>query len=296
MAKRNRYNPPASPVDAERAGDVPHFETPEEMDAFFRCRHGFELGLGSKCLSCLEEAEELSATMKHVVALSGGKDSTAMALRLAEIEPRDYTYICTPTGHELPEMEDHWSRLESILGRPIVRITNHTLDFWIKEFNALPNWRQRWCTRLLKIEPTIAYLQANQPAVMYVGLRADEETREGIYSDEVTSDFPLRRWGWGIRDVWSYLRQHGITIPERTDCGECYGQRLKEWKRYWQKYPHLYARAEGYEAETGFTFRSPGRDSHPASLAGLRAEFESESAQLTLIEDDAPQACRVCSL
>lgn len=39
----------------------------------------------------------------HVVALSGGKDSTAMALRLREVEPREYTYICTPTGNELPQ-------------------------------------------------------------------------------------------------------------------------------------------------------------------------------------------------
>ena len=31
--------------------------------------------------------------MTHVVALSGGKDSTAMALRLAEVAPRDYRYV-----------------------------------------------------------------------------------------------------------------------------------------------------------------------------------------------------------
>ena len=42
---------------------------------------------------------------KHVVALSGGKDSTALALRLHELNPKvDYTYVCTPTGDELPEM------------------------------------------------------------------------------------------------------------------------------------------------------------------------------------------------
>ena len=46
--------------------------------------------------------------MKHVVALSGGKDSTALALRLAEIEPREYIYVCTPTGNEPPEMFAHW--------------------------------------------------------------------------------------------------------------------------------------------------------------------------------------------
>jgi tRNA(Ile)-lysidine synthase TilS/MesJ len=35
--------------------------------------------------------------MRHIVALSGGKDSTAMALRLAEVEPLDYEFVITPT-------------------------------------------------------------------------------------------------------------------------------------------------------------------------------------------------------
>ena len=47
----------------------------------------------------------------------------------------------------------------------------------IKQWNALPNWRQRWCTRVLKIEPFAAYLMRHSPARFYVGLRADEEAR-----------------------------------------------------------------------------------------------------------------------
>ena len=50
--------------------------------------------------------------MNHIVALSGGKDSTAMTLRLAKVEPRDYRYVITPTGDELPEMYDHWRGLD----------------------------------------------------------------------------------------------------------------------------------------------------------------------------------------
>ena len=86
--------------------------------------------------------------MKHVVALSGGKDSTAMALRLAEIEPRDYIYVCTPTGDEPPAMFEHWRKLGDLLGAPILPIMADTLINLIKRQNALPNWRQRWCTRL----------------------------------------------------------------------------------------------------------------------------------------------------
>jgi predicted PP-loop superfamily ATPase len=36
--------------------------------------------------------------VKHVVAISGGKDSTALALRLRELNPDvDYTYVCKQT-------------------------------------------------------------------------------------------------------------------------------------------------------------------------------------------------------
>jgi hypothetical protein len=49
--------------------------------------------------------------MTHIISLSGGKDSTAMALRLAEIEPCDYEYLIAPTGNELPEMFDHMAIL-----------------------------------------------------------------------------------------------------------------------------------------------------------------------------------------
>jgi hypothetical protein len=109
---------------------------------------------------------------------------------------------------------------------------------------------------------------------MYVGLRADEEERQGIYSNDVTTDFPLRRWGWGLSQVVEYLKFRGVSIPERTDCARCYDQRVYEWKRLWQRYPHLYAEAEAQEAKTGKTFRSDARDTWPANLAELRGEFE----------------------
>lgn len=241
--------------------------------------------------------------MKHIVALSGGKDSTALALLLNEREPRDYEYLCTPTGDELPTMIAHWNGLEVLLGKSITRLSNHTLDFWINEFQALPNWRQRWCTRLLKIEPTIAWLKANVPVTMYVGLRADEEERGGIYGDieGVSFRFPLREWDIAEQDVWRYLAKNGIDIPKRTDCARCYGQRLAEWKALWREHPEIYADAERQEQGIGNTFRSPGRDTWPASLKELRERFETgenNKGQFSIWNDLEPeqQACRVCSL
>lgn len=59
---------------------------------------------------------------KHIVSLSGGKDSTAMLLRLLEENyPVDLILYCD-TGLEFPEMYDHLRRLEEYIHRPIVRL------------------------------------------------------------------------------------------------------------------------------------------------------------------------------
>lgn len=240
--------------------------------------------------------------MKHIVALSGGKDSTAMALRLAEIEPRDYTYICTPTGNEPDEMIAHWTKLECLLHKKIHRITTGTLEGLIQQQNCLPSHRMRWCTRRLKIEPTIDYFRANAPAVLYVGLRADEDEREGIYGDEVVNDFPFRRWGWDETDVLDYLHRREIAIPYRTDCEWCYDQTLREWRKLWRDNPASFARAADYEERIGHTFRSPSRDEQPAPLKLLGFKFASgyiprgDTDQLMLFEAPELRKCRVCSL
>jgi hypothetical protein len=216
--------------------------------------------------------------MKHIIGLSGGKDSTAMALRLAELEPRDYEYVCTPTGEEPPEWEDHMARLEEKLGAPITRLGDDTLAGLVERWNALPNWRQRWCTRKLKIEPFYNYVFSNLPVTCYVGLRYDESFREGFSTGEIEGfhqRFPLQEWGWGLAEVLNYLREgHGIVIDFRTDCMNCFFQTLWEWWCLWfDDYP-AYCRYKGMEERTGYTFRSPGRDTWPASLAELEVEFD----------------------
>lgn len=62
-------------------------------------------------------------TIKHVLGLSGGKDSTCLALAMRERHPEiEMEYICTPTGNELPELFEHLDNLEILLGKPIKRL------------------------------------------------------------------------------------------------------------------------------------------------------------------------------
>jgi 3'-phosphoadenosine 5'-phosphosulfate sulfotransferase (PAPS reductase)/FAD synthetase len=233
--------------------------------------------------------------MKHIVGLSGGKDSTALALRLAEIEPRDYEYICNETGNELPDMKAHWANLEKILGKPIQRVRHaRSLTEEIDKINMLPNVFARWCTIRLKIEPTIDYFES-LPAgsTLYVGLRADEMEHKGLYGEDINVRFPMREWNWSEKDVWNYLDSKGICIPKRTDCALCPYQRLGEWRDLYQNYPDLYAEGVALEKKIGHTFRSPGRDNWPADLESLSKEFD---AGRKLRQYKRKDTCRVCSL
>jgi len=103
----------------------------------------------------------LPGAPRHIVGLSGGKDSTALALWLVENEPRPYEFICNFTGNETPEMVEHWAKLEGLLGSKLIPVT-HSADLvqLCEQMNMLPNFRQRWCTRILKIEPTIAFMES----------------------------------------------------------------------------------------------------------------------------------------
>lgn len=243
--------------------------------------------------------QEAGRAVTHVVALSGGKDSTSLALHLRELQPETpFQFFCTPTGDELPEMVAHWERLEALLGMPLIRVTNGTLADCIQRNGALPSFRMRFCTRELKIQPCLAFLRAHQPAVLYVGLRADEEERRGIYSADVTCRFPLREWGWGLAEVRRYLRERGVRIPARTDCARCPYQRLGEWRELLRRYPDRWADAEAMEAQYAATFRSPSRDSQPTALRDLRILWESQPGLPfdSEEEDDAEGACRVCRL
>lgn len=229
-----------------------------------------------------------------------------MALVLMEREPRPYTFVCTPTGDELPEMVAHMVRLESLLGQEVVKLTNGTLATQIETQRMLPNCFARWCTRLLKLRPFGEFLSAHAPAVAYVGLRADEDEREGTrpggdsapIGTAVTQDFPFQRWGWDIDHVQDYLRFRGVAVPERTDCARCPYQKLGEWYNLWLNHPSVYASAEVDEQKWGHTYRSPGRDTWPAGLRELRELFEQGIRPERSLKMMANRKgmCRACTL
>lgn len=226
-----------------------------------------------------------------------------MALRLAEAEPSTaWRYLCTPTGNELPDVLDHWDRLGELLGRPIEKVEHPGGLFGlIDEFSMLPSHHARWCTRILKIEVALAWYAKNAPCVAYVGLRADEPLRTGVFGSVVPQRFPLREWGWGLNEVNEYLSHRGVSIPKRTDCALCYDQSLSDWWELSVRYPAVFEQGIDLENHLGRTFRSPTRDAWPVSLTDLRAKFRAGAIPRNAAPNgdlfiEEPARCRMCTL
>lgn len=244
----------------------------------------------------MRRQEAKMAVKKKIVAFSGGKDSTAVAL-IAAAEGEPFELLFTATGNELPEVHAHIEMIASLVNAPLIMPKGPKLLPLIEEFGALPNFRQRWCTRMIKIAPCIAYLKQHPGSTLLVGLRADEEERQGLYGDYATYRFPLRERGMRLGDVLAFLEQHGIAIPKRTDCAWCYGQRLTEWYALWRDNGPLYEEAAALERKLGHTFRSPGRDTWPASLDKLAEEFcRGRRPRGQDAYDQKEDPCRVCRM
>jgi len=223
-----------------------------------------------------------------------------MALLLRETYPEiEFMWVCTPTGNEPAAWFSHMRELRDRIGPISPIMYQGGLEGLVRQWNALPNWRQRWCTRVLKIEPFAKFLMQNAPAKFYVGLRADEEEREGGDYQNVPGVemiFPLREAGMNIDDVYCFLAERGQTIPKRTDCKLCFFQRLIEWYELWRDDLASYLEGERWEAATGYTFRSPGRDTQPTSLRDLRLKFETGWVPKdTRVDAIGRLKCRVCT-
>lgn len=147
--------------------------------------------------------------VRHVIGISGGKDSAALAIYLNNKYPAmDFSYYSADTGRELAETYTLIDQLEIELGTKIetlesIDFKNQNLDsvfdYYLDQYNNyLPSQMARWCTKKMKIEPFEQWLGEN-PTVSYVGIRGDED-REGYISTKphIQSIFPFRKNIWSI--------------------------------------------------------------------------------------------------
>ena len=201
------------------------------------------------------EWPEDPARVRHILSLSGGKDSAALAVHMRD-RVSNMEYIFHDTGKELPDTYEYLERLEGYLGSKIVRTTfGTTFDDLLRQYGGmLPSNHRRWCTRMMKLEPFERYI-GDDFCINYVGIRADED-RVGYISHKpnIRASFPFREDGIRYEDVQRILEASGLGMPPytawgrtRSGCFFCFYQQKIEWVRLKQRYPDLYSEAEQYE-------------------------------------------------
>ena len=217
----------------------------------------------------------------HVLGISGGKDSAALAILMRDKVP-DMQYFFCDTGEELPETYEYLAMLETYLGKPIKRLNperdfTHYLKIYspgggidpatgVPEEPYLPSQRMRWCTAQLKLKPFEQWVDkdfAGRKILSYVGIRADEN-RDGYISHRANIEavYPFKDVGYGKDDIFRILEESGVGYPKyyewrtRSGCYFCFFQRKAEWVGLRERHPDLYAKAKSYEkivrdSETG---------------------------------------------
>lgn len=202
---------------------------------------------------------------RHVLGLSGGKDSAALAVYMRDAYPHlDIDYFFTDTGEELPEVYEFLGRLEGYLGKPIIRLNpRRDFRFWLKQYNHfLPSPQTRWCTRQLKLLPfeewIRPWLAVGDYVTSYVAIRADEDYREGYTSksSNLHIKLPFREAGIDKPGVIDILESSGLGYPKyyewrsRSGCTFCFFQQKIEWVRLKERHPEAFEAAKALEKDS----------------------------------------------
>lgn len=263
-----------------------------------------------------------SEKVRHILPLSGGKDSAALAVYFS-IYRRDsfqeLEYVFLDTGHELPETYEFLNRMRAVLNIDINYIrSDRSFEDWLKFKNFyLPSPLKRWCTEELKIKPFERYI-GNDKAYSYLGIRADED-RDGYISNKtnIIPYYPFVEDGLVLSDIISLLESSGLGLPgyytwrSRSGCYFCFFQQKIEWLNLYELHRDLFLEAMSFEKidqENGTRFtwcqdeslaelleRSAKiRENHNNDVAPIRKSGKKRIQKLIDILPERFPSCVIC--
>jgi len=242
---------------------------------------------------------------RHILSLSGGKDSTALALYMKGKVP-EMEYVFCDTDKELPETYEYLRKLTVHLGKPIVylKAEGYNFDDLLDRRNGyLPSPQARWCTELLKIKPFEKYVGDDQ-VISYIGIRADEPHRKGYISTKpnIKARFPFIEDGIRHADVIKILKQTKLGLPQyyewrsRSGCYFCFYQQRREWVGLLENHPDLFELAKQYEKYDPITKQHytwvDGESledlARPERIKEIKEEFERKQKERASFKPNTP--------
>lgn len=238
----------------------------------------------------------------YVANFSGGKDSTAMVLRMIELGyPLDEVIFCDTTM-EFPAMYRHIEKVKAVIESAGIKFTTlraeHDFEYYLcdhKVKNRKPTsdlygragygWAghsSRWCTAELKRRVIAAYLKQlrkSHDVVQYIGLAADEDYRmKRKNNQDPRHCHPLRGWGWAEADAMRYCRNKGYDweglydIFQRVSCWCCPLKSYDELRPLRKHFPDLWRKLLKMDA------RQCKKFAHGYTVKDFDRRFELEDA------------------
>ena len=234
--------------------------------------------------------------MTAYVNLSGGKDSTALAVYLDK-KGVDFKLLFADTMAEFPETYMTLSKVANALGKELVIAPSKGFFYYLSKYGyMLPDFRRRYCTRLLKQEVLDEVL--NEDDISYVGITADESHRlEGLekpyqlerpfVDDDISS--------LEVKELCGDLLNPIYKWRSSCSCFCCPFQKKGDWVHMLENHPQFYRLAEQWEDLSlsfgkGFSFRKE------ITLKEMREKYQSQG-KLFVLEDEPElyESCAWCA-
>ena len=203
------------------------------------------------------------APVRHILSLSGGKDSTALAIYMRDKVP-GMEYVFCDTAKELTETYDYLDRLEVYLGQPIVRLKTDRQRLHVTSICMAGYCRMLAFAGVqkLKIRAFERYV-GDETVINYIGISADENRTGNISSKpNLTSRYPFKEDGIYKQDVARIFEESGLGFPDyykwrsRSGCYFCFfQQRVSGWA-FWKTILNCLKKPKTYEKEDAETGRS----------------------------------------
>ena len=216
--------------------------------------------------------------MKHIVSYSGGKDSTAMLVRMIEqgMPVDDIVFVnikaAPDLGAEFPEMYEYLNKVERYIERRITVVKSE------KSFEEMFHQVYRkgsrtgiiygypltigaWCNDRLKLRTLNRYCKKYGKHIHYLGLAADETKR--LARLRPNEKAPLAEWGMTEKDCMVFLEARGLLNPLyqkfcRLGCFFCVKQPISSLRIVRRDYPELWQRMLDWDRESPRSFKPGG--------------------------------------
>ena len=203
--------------------------------------------------------------VKNIISFSGGKDSSAMLLRMIELKMPIDRILFADTTLEFPEMYVWIRKIEKLIGIKIeILKPKKSFDEWFygKITRGKRKGTQRgfplllfhcWWSRESKFKLLDYQCKGH---IRYLGIASDEPKR---IKNKERYRYPLVEWGWSEQDCLDYLERRGLKHPlskfKRTGCWLCPKQNLKSLKILMDDYPKLWKKLKKYEKDSPNGFK-----------------------------------------